>query len=89
MYHTSPAWTITRRTFLTELLHAGVDLATVRDIAGHHDITVTSRYVRSTPSSRRNAVAAAENLVRLASTLQVNRGNQGGPQVARKRNVNQ
>lgn len=87
-------WTVhdIRRTFLTGLLQAGVDLATVRDLAGHHNITITSRYVRSTPSSRRNAVAAAENLVRLASTLQVKRGNQGnkgGQQVARKRNVNQ
>lgn len=87
-------WTVhdLRRTYLTGLLQSGVDLATVRDLAGHHSITVTSRYVRSTPSSRRNAVVAAENLVRLASTLQVNRGkkgNKGRPQTANKRNKNQ
>jgi integrase len=87
-------WTVhdLRRTYLTGLLQSGVDLATVRDLAGHHSITVTSRYVRSTPSSRRNAVAAAENLVRLASTLQVNRGkkgNKGKEQASGKRNKNQ
>lgn len=69
-------WTVhdLRRTHLTGLLQSGVDLATVRDLAGHHSITVSSRYVRSTPSSRRNAVTAAENLVRFAPTLQVHRG---------------
>lgn len=87
-------WTVhdLRRTYLTGLLQSGVDLATVRDLAGHHSITVTSRYVRSTPSSRRNAVTAAENLVRFASTLQVNRGQKGNrrtERAARKGNETQ
>ncbi len=44
-------WTIhdLRRTYLTALLQAGVDLATVRDLAGHSSVEITSRYVQSTP----------------------------------------
>ena len=81
-----------RRTFLTYLLQAGVDVATVRDIAGHSCVSITSRYVHSTTESRLKALGAAENLVRLASGLegkQVRKGYQGKAGDTRKRNVNQ
>ncbi len=38
-----------RHTFATTLLRAGVDLATLRDLMGHSDISVTSRYLAATP----------------------------------------
>ncbi|HJP93508.1 MAG TPA: site-specific integrase [Pyrinomonadaceae bacterium] len=64
-------WTVhdLRRTYLTYLLQAGVDIATVRDLAGHSSVAVTSRYVHSTRDSRKNAAIAAEKLVELASGL--------------------
>jgi integrase len=64
-------WTVhdLRRTYLTYLLQAGVDIATVRDLAGHSSVSVTSRYVHSTRDSRKNAAVAAEKLIDLASGL--------------------
>lgn len=52
-------WTVhdLRHTCLTNLLQQGVDLATVRDWAGHHSITETSKYVHATAESRRRAAA--------------------------------
>ena len=46
-----------RHTFCTRLLQAGVDVATVRDLAGHSDLSVTSVYLHSGPASRIAAVA--------------------------------
>lgn len=34
-----------RRTFITRLLEQGVDINTVRQLAGHRDISTTTRYV--------------------------------------------
>jgi len=50
-----------RHTFATTLLRAGVDLATLRDLMGHSDLSVTSRYLAATPQ-RREAVAALAGL---------------------------
>jgi len=45
-----------RHTFGTNLLHAGVDIETVRDLMGHADITTTARYLSTTDPRRRAAV---------------------------------
>jgi len=50
-----------RHTFATTLLRAGEDLATLRDLLGHSDISVTSRYLAATPQ-RHKAVAALATL---------------------------
>lgn len=52
-----------RHTCLTNLLQSGVDLATVRDFAGHHSITETSKYVHSTEESLVKAANASSRLV--------------------------
>lgn len=52
-----------RHTCLTNLLQSGVDLATVRDFAGHHSITETSKYVHSTEESLKKAANASSRLV--------------------------
>ncbi|MCK4430918.1 MAG: tyrosine-type recombinase/integrase, partial [Candidatus Aminicenantes bacterium] len=36
-----------RYTFATRLVAKGVDIETVRDLLGHHSITVTQRYTHS------------------------------------------
>lgn len=56
-----------RHTCLSYLLHAGVDIATVRDFAGHASITETSRYVHSTDASRLLAAQASANLIKLCA----------------------
>ncbi|MDQ3753674.1 MAG: tyrosine-type recombinase/integrase [Acidobacteriota bacterium] len=52
-----------RHTCLSYLLHAGVDIATVRDFAGHSIVVETSRYVHATDSSRRHAGEVSAGLI--------------------------
>jgi integrase len=61
-------WTVhdLRHTCLTNLLTSGVDLATVRDFAGHASIAETSKYVHPTSKSKSILAAAAENLLQIA-----------------------
>lgn len=55
-----------RHTCLSYLLHSGIDIATVRDFAGHASVVETSGYVHSTDSSRRLAAQASASLIALA-----------------------
>lgn len=62
-------WTVhdLRHTCLTNLLQSGVDLATVRDFAGHHSISETTKYVHPTNRSRALAARASSTLVESAT----------------------
>lgn len=46
-----------RHLFVTDLLARGVDIATVRDLAGHSTVAVTERYAHATEERQRAAVA--------------------------------
>ncbi len=49
-------WHHFRHTFCTHLLRSGVDLKTVCSLAGHSSISVTSKYLSTTPSHMAEAV---------------------------------
>ena len=60
-----------RRTSLTSLLQQGVDLAAVRDFAGHYSVAQTSRYVHPTMKSHARVAEASSRLVQMASNVGV------------------
>ncbi len=45
-----------RHAFASELIRAGVDIATVSELLGHANIATTSIYLHTTPESKRSAV---------------------------------
>ena len=45
-----------RHTFATRLVAKGADIETIRDLLGHHSITVTQRYTHSNDDRKRAAV---------------------------------
>lgn len=49
-----------RHTALTRLAMAGVDLPTLKELAGHSQIQMTMRYVHPTPEHKRRAIAKFE-----------------------------
>ena len=51
---------ITRHTFCTRLVSAGVDLVTVQYLAGHTEIKTTLGYAHFAPERNRSAIAALE-----------------------------
>jgi integrase len=55
-----------RHTALTRMAMAGVDLPTLRELAGHSNIQMTMRYLHPTPQHKLGAMARLENF-RVAS----------------------
>jgi len=51
-----------RRTYGTWLLQNGADLASIRDLLGHADITMTSRYLGATHTDLKAAVSVLPSL---------------------------
>jgi integrase len=58
-----------RHTALTRMAMAGVDLPTLRELAGHTNIQMTMRYVHPTPEHKRAAIQKLEDFTRDTSLL--------------------
>jgi integrase len=58
-----------RHTALTRMAMAGIDLPTLRELAGHTNIQMTMRYVHPTPEHKRAAIQKLENFISDASVL--------------------
>jgi integrase len=50
-----------RHTALTRMAMAGIDLPTLRELAGHANIQMTMRYIHPTPDHKREAIKKLEN----------------------------
>ncbi|MBI2818177.1 MAG: tyrosine-type recombinase/integrase [Acidobacteria bacterium] len=69
-----------RHTFGSRSVMAGVDLATVKELMGHSQISTTMRYVHPTPEHKRAAVEKLErfNVAQLMATYE---NQAGSPQI--------
>lgn len=56
---TGITWHVFRHTFVSRLVRNGVDLVTVKELAGHSSITTTMRYAHTNEDTKRLAVAKA------------------------------
>ena len=52
-----------RHTALSRMAMAGIDLPTLKELAGHTQIQMTMRYVHPTPEHKRSAMARFEAFV--------------------------
>jgi len=68
-----------RHTFGSRAAMAGVDLATLKELIGHSNISTTMRYVHPTPEHKRNAVEKLERF-NVDQTLALYETPQGYPQ---------
>ena len=57
-----------RRTYGTWLLQNGASLAAIRDLLGHSDITMTSRYLGTTATDLKSAIAVLPKIAALRGT---------------------
>ena len=60
-----------RHTFASQLVMAGVDITTIKELLGHKTLTMTLRYAHLAPSHKVNAVGLLDGEVKLKPTAQL------------------
>ena len=59
-----------RHTFASQLVMAGVDLTTVKELLGHETVTMTLRYAQIAPSHKQKAVEVLDNSTQPKRSIQ-------------------
>lgn len=67
-----------RHTFASRLVMAGVDLATVKELMGHKDITMTLRYTHLSNDHKHDAVGKLVDFGRSDINFDISRGSRAG-----------
>jgi len=59
-----------RHTFASQLVMAGIDITTIKELLGHKTLTMTLRYAHLAPSHKTRAVDILDNTINETSTIQ-------------------
>jgi integrase len=59
-----------RHTFASQLVMAGIDITTIKELLGHKTLTMTLRYAHLAPSHKVRAVDILDNAINQSSTIQ-------------------
>jgi integrase len=72
-------WHVARHTFVSRLIQAGVDIVTVKELAGHSSINTTMRYAHTNEEAKRRGVEKAGTCDRPVAVIPAKRRTKSVP----------